>query len=157
MSLRNFLLYLALAAWMAGCGGHPFDARVAPGFVEVKEEDPAYDFRAVAPEGVAVAVRSEPLKDAPADVAFWERAVTLRMRELEGYALLGARDVKSADGTAGRELTFGHDQEGKPSVYRIRLFVRGSNLFIIEAGGAKEQMDRFASNVEWMLAQIQLR
>ena len=41
----------------------------------------------------------------PTDVPFWERSVALRMRELDGYALLGTKDVSGADGTRGRELT----------------------------------------------------
>ena len=157
MGIRTLFACTAVALILGGCGKAPFEARVAPGFVEVKEEDPAYDFRAVAPDGVAVAVRVESLEKSSTDVGFWERAVALRMRELEGYALVATRDVKSGDGTPGRELIFGHDQDGKPFIYRIRLFVSGSNLLIVEAGGAKEQMDRFAPNVEWMLSEVRFR
>jgi hypothetical protein len=149
--LALFVLLLSLVA----CG-RKFDAKPAPGFVELKEEGSVYDFRAVAPEGVAVAVRAVSLEEA-SDVTFWERAVTMRMRELEGYALTATRDVRTADGTAGKELVFGHDEEGKPFIYRVRVFVAEKRLLVVEAGGAKEQMERFAPSVEWMLASVRFR
>jgi hypothetical protein len=150
------LLACALFLLLAACSRRGFDAKPAPGFVELKEEGSPYDFRAVAPEGVAVAVRAVSL-DEPSDLGFWERAVALRMRELEGYALASSRDVKSADGLPGKELVFGHDEEGKPFLYRVRVFVDGKRLFVVEAGGAKEQMERFASSVDWMLGSVRFR
>jgi len=151
-SANLLLITIALALFGVACGSRNMDAKPAPGFVELKD-DPVYDFRAVAPEGVAVAARLVKLEE-PQDVGFWERAVALRMRELEGYALVDTRDVKSLDGVAGRELIFGHDEQGKPYVYRVRLFAHKTKLLVVEAGGAKEQMDRFAQSVDWMLSQF---
>ncbi len=139
-------LFLLLAA----CGRSY--VQTAPGFVEVKH-DPTYDFRAIAPDGVAVAVRRVSVDD-KTDLAFWERAVLLRTRELEGYALLSSTNVRASDGTAGRELVFGHDEQGKPFEYRMRLFISGSKLVVAEAGGAKENMDRWRTSVDWMLASV---
>ena len=146
---------LAASAAVVGCHG-PLQAWPARGFVELKD-DKTYDFRAVAPDGVAVAARAVPLDGAPADLAFWERALTLRMRELDGYALLEARDVRGADGAAGRELVFGHDVEEKPFVYRLRVFVVNYKVLVIEAVGSKENMQRYAPNVAWMHATISVR
>jgi hypothetical protein len=146
-----------LAGALAGAGCKAVTVHAAPGFVELAD-DPNYDFRAVAPEGVAVAARVVKLTDRdPMDVAFWERSVGLRMRELDGYALLGVKDVVGADGAPGRELTFGHDEDSKPYVYRIRVFVVGKKLLVVEAGGSREQMDRFAAGVESMLARVKVR
>lgn len=147
--LMGLLFALVL---VTGCA-KPFDVKTAPGFVEVKEPDSAYDFRAVAPDGVAVAVRSVKIDD-KTDLAFWESAVMLRTREMDGYAKVGAADVKSADGTAGREIVFGHDEQGKPYVYRVRIFVRGAKLVMAEAGGSAENMERWKSGVESMLASV---
>jgi hypothetical protein len=150
-------LIVALAGALAGPACKPVSARAAPGFVELSD-DANYDFRAVAPEGVAVAARAVKLADKdPTDVAFWERSVALRMRELDGYALLGTKDAAGADGVTGRELTFGHDEDGKPYVYRIRVFVVRGRLLVLEAGGAREQMERMAGAVEWMLGQVRVR
>lgn len=144
-------LALALALALAGCA-KSLGVAAAPGFVEVKD-DPTYDYRAIAPDGVAVAVRKVDIDD-KTDLPFWERAVMLRTRELEGYALVAQNDVKSSDGSKGRELVFGHDEQGKPFEYRMRLFVHGSKLVIAEAGGAKENMDRWRTSVDWMLASV---
>jgi hypothetical protein len=143
---------LVLLVLVAACG-RPFDVKTASGFVEVEEETPLYDYRAVAPDGVAVAVRAVEVEEGT-DLGFWERAVTLRMRELEGYALLEKRDVTSANGAKGRELVFGHDQEGKPYLYRMRLYVSDEKLFVVEAGGARDQMQRWQGSVDFMLASV---
>jgi hypothetical protein len=149
--LRTSLFAVCMLFALAGCG-RAVQAKAAPGFVELKD-DPLYDFRAVAPDGVAVAARVVKLEDAQ-DVSFWERAVALRMREMEGYALVESKDVKTLDGVAGRELVFGHDEQGKPFIYRIRLFAKEKKLLVLEAGGTAEQMQRFASSVDWQLAQF---
>jgi hypothetical protein len=104
---------------------------------------------------VAVAVRVVHLDDR-ADLAFWTHAVTLRMREAQGYALLGERDVVSRDGTAGKELLFGHDEAGKPFVYRVRVYLGEKTLYVVEAGGTKDQMARYEASVDWMLASVKL-
>ena len=145
---------LALALGTAGCA-KSFDVKTAPGFVEVKEDGSAYDYRAVAPDGVAVAVRTVKI-DEKTDLAFWKSAVMLRMREMDGYAKVSATDVKSADGTPGRELVFGHDEAGKPYVYRVRIFVRKTKLVMAEAGGSAENMERWKPGVESMLASVSM-
>ncbi len=156
-SPRGVLLGAVLAVLaMTGCG-RPVEAHAAPGFVELHDEG-TYDFRAVAPEGAAVAARAVKLADTdPTDVAFWERSIALRMRELDGYALLGVKDVTGADGVRGRELTFGHDEDGKPYVYRVRVFVVGKRLLVVEAGGSREQMEKQAAGIDAMLGQVRVK
>ena len=154
MSRAGLLVALALLLGTAGCG-RSYDVAAAPGFVKLEAKQPPYDWRAVAPDGVAVAMRVVPL-DERADLAFWTHTVTLRMREMNGYALVETHDVKSRDGTAGKELVFGHDESGKPFVYRVRLYLGDKRLFVVEAGGTKEQMDRYAPSVDWMMATVRL-
>ena len=151
------------AAWLVGAVlllvtsacGRRYEAAAAPGFVKLEQSQEPYAWRAVAPDGVAVAVRVVRLEDR-GDLSFWAHAVTLRMRDMDGYALVDTRDVKSRDGTEGKELTFGHDEDGKPFVYRVRLYLGRDRLFVVEAGGAKDQMDRYAASVEWMMATVKL-
>lgn len=78
------------------------------------------------------------------------------MRQLNGYALLGEGEAQSREGIKGKELIFGHDEQGKPYVYRIRLFVANDRLFVAEAGGAKELMERYRSNIDWMLGTLKI-
>ena len=154
--MRAAWLILAAALGAAGCG-RPVEARAAQGFVEL-HDDPNYDFRAVAPEGAAVAARAVKLEDTdPVDVAFWERSVALRMRELDGYALVSTTDVVDRHGVKGRELTFGHDEDGKPYVYRVRVFVTHGRLLVVEAGGSREQMERLGAGVEQMLGEARVK
>jgi hypothetical protein len=151
-ALAPALLLLTCAA--TGCAAHPsFRAETAPGFVQVKEDASPYDFRAVAPDGVAVAVRSVSL-DGNTDLAFWTSAFLLRLRQLDGYALLSTEKVRSRGGTPGDELVFGHDEEGKPFRYRVRLFVENAKLLVVEAGGAEEQMQRWRPSVDWMMGSV---
>ncbi len=124
--------------------------------VELEEQEPEYAYRAIAPDGVVLAVRVVDTDD-QGDLDFWTHATILRMRQMNGYALLGTSDVKSRDGTAGKELRFGHDEAGgKPFVYAVRLFVAQSRLFVVEAGGSKEQLDRYAKSVEWAEASLRV-
>jgi hypothetical protein len=152
--MTKWMLVLVSLLVLGGCG-KGFTVATAPGFVEVKEDHPAYDWRAVVPDGVAVAVRKVDVDD-KTDLAFWESAVLLRTRELEGYAKLSAVDVKSADGTPGREITFGHDEANKPFLYRVRIFVRSGKLVVAEAGGSRENMEKWKSAVDWMLASVRV-
>jgi hypothetical protein len=138
----------------SGCSRH-FEASAAPGFVVVDESSSAYDWRAVAPDGVVVAVRVVKLDDG-ADLPFWAHTIGLRMREEEGYALLSTTDVRATDGTAGKELLFGHDESGKQFVYRVRLYLVDRRLTVVEAGGIKEQMERYAASVAWMLSSVRV-
>ncbi len=145
------LLLLTLCA----CG-RPFKIRTAPGMVELEDQEPLYSYRAIAPDGVVVAVRVIDTDD-QGDLGFWTHATILRMHQMNGYALLGSADVVSRDGTAGKELRFGHDEaSGKPFLYNVRLFVAQSRLFVVETGGNKEQMDRYAKSVEWTLASLRV-
>ena len=159
MSIANraalaFVMGCALAG-TAACG-RPFDVETAPGFVELDNQEPQYQYRSIAPEGVVMGIRVVPIEDR-GDLAFWERAMVLRMRQMNAYALLDSKDAVSRDGTKGRELYFGHDEHGKPYLYRVRLFVAQDRLFVVETGGTKEQMERYAKSVDWMLASVRVQ
>jgi len=145
------VLFLALGT---GCG-RPFDVKTAPGLVELENQEPEYAYRAIAPEGVVMAVRVVDTNDR-GDLEFWTRATTLRMRQLDGYALLGAGDVKTRDGIPGHELRFGHDENGKPYLYTLRIFVAKKRLFLVETGGPQREMDTYKSQLDWMQSTLKL-
>jgi hypothetical protein len=156
----NPRLVLAAAAALAGLAaagcGRPFDVKTAPGMVELDNQTPQYEYRSLTPEGVVMAVRVVDIGDR-GDLEFWSRATLLRVRQMDGYALLASSDVKSRDGTAGRELRFGHDESGKPYLYTLRLFVAQSRLFVVEAGGPRDQMERYKTSLDWMEASVKVR
>jgi hypothetical protein len=153
--LIRLLAGVLLLPAMAACRTTPHVA-AAPGFVTItRGPQDVYDWRAIAPDGVAVALRVVPVQRA-SELAVWEHMVTLRLREMDGYALLATKTVRLLDGSPGTELVFGHDESGKAFVYRVRLVLAGGRLYLIEAGGAKEQMDRYAASLDWMLASLRV-
>jgi hypothetical protein len=154
--IRSILLlaFLALGG-AAGCG-RPFKVATAPGMVELRNQDPDYDYRAMTPDGVVMGVRVVDT-EGRGDIDFWTRAIAVRMRQLNGYALLGTSDVKSEDGTPGRELSFGHDEKGKPYLYAVRIFVAQGRLFVVESGGPRDEVKRYESSLAWMDASLRVR
>jgi hypothetical protein len=156
LTKRALLLACLPLLFAATACGRPFKVKTAPGMVELDNQEPQYAYRALTPEGVVMAIRVVDTDD-KGDLEFWVRATTLRMRQLNGYALLGAADVKSRDGTPGRELRFGHDENGRPYVYDLRLFVAQSRLFVVETGGPKEQVDKYKTSLDWMEASVTVK
>ena len=154
LALASRLFVLGTAAGSLACG-RPFEIRTAPGLVELENQEPQYAYRAIAPEGVVAAVRVVDTKGR-GDLDFWARAVGLRMHQLDGYALLGQRDVKSGDGTPGKELDFGHDENAKPYLYTLRVFASGTHVFLVEQGGPKAEMERYKGALDWMSASLRL-
>jgi hypothetical protein len=148
------LVILFATVALAGCG-RPFDVKTAPGFVPLENQS-TYDYRATTPEGVVVAVRVVE-DEKRGDLDFWTHALTLQLRDVSGYALLESRDVASLDGTKGKLLKFGHDEDDKPYAYWISIFPAQGRLFLVEAGGAKDAFERARPNVEWMLASVKVR
>ena len=146
---------LLLASVSATGCGRPFKVETAPGFIELSGQN-EYAYRATTPEGVVVAVRVVEDEDR-ADVDFWAKAVTLQMRDVSGYALTSSKDVQSRDGTKGKELRFGHDEDKKPYEYVVQLYAAQGRLFVVEAGGAKEQMDRAKDSVAWTMKSVKVK
>lgn len=155
---RALASQLLVSAMLATACGRPFDIRTAPGFIELQDQDPDYGYRATTPEGVVVGVKAVPLEgEGSQDIAFWQRALTLQLRDVSGYALTGERDVRSLDGVPGKELRFGHDESGKPFSYWLTFFVSGKRLILVEAGGPSAQFERYQASVEWMEKSVKVR
>lgn len=147
---RIGLLTAVLGLALVGCG-RPFDVKTPHGFVELDDQGPDYQYRATTADGVVVAVRAIDASGRQ-DLGFWEQAVALQLRDASGYALLGAKDVRSEDGSPGRELEFGRDQNGKPYAYRVALFTAQDRVFLLEAGGAKDSVARFKPALDWQVS-----
>jgi hypothetical protein len=145
---------LFLVLLLAACG-RPFDVKTAPGFVPL-ENQVQYEYRSTTPEGVVFAVRVVE-DEKRGDLGFWTHAVTLQLREVSGYALLETADVKSADGTPGKVMRFGRDEDSKPFVYWVAVFPAQGRLFIVETGGLKDTFDRARGSVDAMLASVRVR
>jgi hypothetical protein len=133
---------------LVGCGPS-FEASTPSGFVELEERSYSkYDYRATTAEGVVIGVR-EIDNDVEGEREFWLTAIRNKMRERGGYALIKEVEVKSADGVAGTQLRFGHDDgNNKPHLYYLTVFVTPETLWLLEAGGTKELMEKEAARVQ---------
>ncbi len=163
MNKLDLAALVALTCLGTAACGRPFDVKTPPGLVELDDQEPTYEYRAIAPEGVVVGVKVIDVGK-KGDLAFWTRATSLRMHQLDGYALLGQSDVKSRNGIPGHEMRFGHDQSGKTYLYTLRVFVKekscflcsGSRLFIVESGGPKDEVGRYQQSLDWAEASLSL-
>ncbi len=156
--MKHTLLIAALGAGLliTGCGPS-FVASTPGGFVEIENDYDAYDYRATTADGLVIAVR-EIKHDPKGPTEFWIKALENRMRQRGGYALLETLDVKSGDGVAGKQLRFGHDEDGnKPHLYYITLFVTDDYIFLIEAGGTKELMTASAAQIDAAIAKFRTK
>jgi hypothetical protein len=137
------VMLLAVMGW-AGCMLHSMD--LPPDFVSVdKGYLGPYVVRAVAADGVMVALRVEPNPER-GTLAFWTEAITNQMAG-QGYKAAKCEDVTAATGEAGRLLTFSVQKQGVAFSYILAVFVKGNDILIAEAGGK-------AATVEPKLAEI---
>lgn len=134
---------------LTGCG-RPFVPATPPGFVDLGDAYPDGEYRATTADGAVIGIRAFD-NDPKGELAFWARALENRMRETGGYALLEKRAVTSRAGLVGAELDFGHDEGRTPHLYRIAIFVTDKKIFVIEAGGAKAEMERQAPQIDWAI------
>lgn len=142
-----FRIALALGALaLAGCG-NAFTAATPPGFVEL-DDDSVYDYRSTTADGLVIAVR-EIEHEPEGELSFWTRAVENTIRSRGGYAMLGQKSVKNVQGIEGVQLRFGHDEGNTPHLYTVTIFVTDDYIFVLEAGGTKELMERHAAQIDW--------
>ncbi len=155
--LRLILAMLALNT-LVGCD--EFELSAPPGFVEL--ESSAYAFQATNAQNVVIAVRT--LDANGASHEFWQTAVREQMRRLGGYELVDERDVRSKDGTAGSQLSFHRQENGKRHVYTVATFVKEDSfafvdrrrLFVVETGGEAAAYESQADTLTRTLASIEL-
>lgn len=157
--LRAGICALVFATPLVGVGcAKPFEVYTPPGFIELENQAPSYEYRATTPEGVVVGLQVIDLEgDNSGNLEFWTRALTLQTRDVSGYALLETRDVKSRDGTPGKELRFGHDEDSKPFLYRLTVYLKDKHLFLFESGGSKATFERYEKSVDWIGQTLRLK
>jgi hypothetical protein len=146
------LLLALLLALPVGCAS--FHMTTQPGFAELEGNDD-HAYRATSADGVVIAVRSE--RNRPeGNLDFWSGAIDERLRG-NGYVLDGdPRPVQSADGVGGVQRRYARDANGRTLRFWTTVFVKGSRVFVVEAGGDREVFDRAAPAVERAIASITL-
>ena len=146
--LRMSLVLLTVLA--GGCGAQ-FDLTLTDRFVVLEEDDDyrsvEYELHATSVDGVVVGVRRVE-HDVEGTLTFWSEAVRRRLRDGEGYALLGEDEIQAASGEKGQLLRFGRELEGHQYRYTLALFVTGDHLWLVEAGGREEAFTAAEADIE---------
>jgi hypothetical protein len=140
MRLQHLLLsFLAVGA--VACG-----PKLTPPAAFAEIDDGAYDYRAATPRGVVVAARSE--KNKPhANLAFWSDAVDGRLAR-QGYERRAETKVTTRRGTDGTLLAYSRADGGRQYEYMVALFVKSDRVYVVEAGGDKEDFEPARADVE---------
>lgn len=138
--MKKILITIAALASLGACGAS-FQHPTPSGFVELEDQDDqGYDYRAVSADGTVLAVRA--LDHEPkGEMSFWTEAIANHMRRRAGYALLSTKEVTTRSGLKGKQLRFGHDRGKTPHLYYVTVFVTEDKIFVLEAGGTKEQLE----------------
>jgi hypothetical protein len=154
-SIRTRSIALACAGALAllGCA-RPYTPATPEGFIDLDDRydsAPNHEYRASTADGVVIGIRAFD-NDPKANMSLAVRALENRVRLGQGYAKIAERDVKARDGTAGKMLQFGHDEEGGPHLYYVTIFITEKRVFLIEAGGKKELVEKANASIDWAIA-----
>ena len=153
--MKRIISALALAALaLVGCGHH-FEATTPQGFVELEDQE-AYDYRATTADGLVIAVR-EIDHDPKGEVNFWVRAIENRMRQPGAYALVGTRGATTQTGLGGKRPSSAHHASGTPHTSSVTIFVTPDHIFLLEAGGTKELMDKGGPELDQAIAGFRVK
>ena len=150
----RILCAAALAALTAGCG-HAFELETPRNFVFLDEDSEMYAERTTSANGIVIAVR-EIDNDNEGNLDFWTEAIRNHVRVGKGYALLSEAEVRAASGERGKQMRFGHDENRHPYLYWITLFVTDDHVFLIEAGGRRDNFERAQPQIERALARFSI-
>ncbi len=150
-TLLPALLFTALGA-LSGCG-RPYEVATPNGFVDFSDRYASgseHEYRAATADGVVIGVRAFD-NDPKADMALAVRALENRVRVGQGYALLAKREVTARNGSKGTLLEFGHDETGGPHLYDVAIFLDDRHVYLIEAGGKKDLVEKAKASIDWTI------
>ena len=151
--MKKTSLLLILSLFAVGC--RSFEAKTPAEFVDLGHSS-TYDYRAASSDGVVLAARS--MKNDPrGTLSFYTDVTRRKLREGEGYALVEEREVTSKTGEKGNMLRFGRDHGGTPHLYVVTLFVTNDRIFVLEAGGAKTDVETHAAAIDASVAGFSIK
>lgn len=143
-------LIVGVACLLGACG-RPYEAATPEGFVDLGEDryqSGAEEYRASTADGVVLGTRA--WENEPAvDLELAVRALENRVRFGQGYALLDKKEVHARDGTKGTQMRFGHDEANGSHVYYLTVFVTDDWVYLLEAGGKKDLVEKATTSIEW--------
>lgn len=155
MEMRFFALSM-LILWGAGCAPH-FKLPTADDFGVLEDSYP-YDFRAVTPDGLVMAVREFKYEKKQGELPFWVKAIVNEVRNDRGYALLEEKSVTTKAGLTGTQLRFGMDRDGEAHEYLVTVFAvdkgKKLRLYVLEAGGREALVKAHRAQIDWSISEF---
>jgi hypothetical protein len=144
--------FLILGGMLLAACSKPYVAATPKGFIDLGDhyDENAHEYRAATADGVVISIRAFK-NDPKADMPLAVRALENRVRLAQGYALLGKREVAARDGSKGTLLEFGHDEASGPHLYEVALFLNDDHVFLVEAGGKKDLVEKARPSVDWAI------
>src|SRR5262249_25518500 len=124
-----------------------------PAFVDLGDRYEHGEYRATTADGVVIGIRAWD-NDPKGSLPFWSRALERRMREMGGYALLDKHDVAARGGLTGVAMRFGHDEGKPPYLYTVALFVTDKKIYVVEAGGTKDEVTKVEPQIQQAIANL---
>lgn len=128
-------------------------------FLELDSDDSrnrGYAYRATSADGVVVAVR-ELENRGHGSLGFWTESIRNQLRYGSGYAIVEEVPVRAASGEEGMRLVCGRDQGSVTYTYWVTVFVADEELYVVEAGGARDVFEANRAAVEESLARFRIR
>lgn len=156
LSFPAMVAGLALAlTTLSGCG-RPYEVATPTGFVDLADrydDSEGHEYRATTADGVVIGVRAydnEPY----AERTFLVRAIENQLRLGRGYSLISTKEVSAKDGTQGTQMRFGHDEPSGPHLYLLTIFTDKDHVYLHEAAGKKELVEKAEKSIAWSLAEF---
>ncbi|HTJ82613.1 MAG TPA: serine/threonine protein kinase [Polyangiaceae bacterium] len=149
--ISSAVALLALVT-LSACG-RPFEAATPEGFVDLGDDrynQDSHEYRASTADGVVLGARAWE-NDPKVDLTVAVRALENRVRMGQGYALLDKKEVTARDGTKGIEMRFGHDEPSGSHLYCLTVFVTDDWVYLVEAGGKKDLVEKAAPSIDWSI------
>lgn len=151
--MRTFALLFSLFC-LVGCRG--FSVEPPADFVELEEPEwSSYAFRSTSARGVVIGVK-ELENTNEATLAFWLEAVKERLRTVRGYALLEEAEQRAGSGQTGKLMRFGRQEGSQPYVYWLGLWVTPGKVYVLEAGGRRDEFEKVQNQVEQTIAAFEI-
>lgn len=144
---------LALSAVSTTACGRGFGIDTPDGFAELEANDD-YRYRATTAEGVVLAVRRED-NEPKGGLEFWSSAVENEL-STRGYEKVSAKNIKSKNGTAGKQLVYKVSKNGRPNVLWVAVFVTDSRVVVLETGGDEAHFAHVEPKVSQALSEFEV-
>lgn len=115
------------------------------GFVSVNAS--GFVYKAVSPDGAVIGIRARGNEE-KGDLDFWSEVFKREMTEAKGYTPGPEQNITSADGVAGKLLSFDVPDDRTPHQYQVALFISEEYIVSLETLCESPHCDRHKAAFE---------